>query len=64
MIASLLEEVMDLANPKLLPTIRPTSDSEAQACHGCGQIKEDVDPWARTSETGEEVWLCLSCADW
>ena len=36
----------------------------AHGCGGCGEVKPGVDLWAEDRETGEELWLCESCADW
>ncbi len=36
----------------------------AHDCGGCGEVKPGVDLWAEDQETGEELWLCESCADW
>ena len=36
----------------------------AHGCGGCGEVKPGVDLWAEDRETGEELWLCETCADW
>ena len=36
----------------------------AHGCGGCGEFKPGVDLWAEDRETGEELWLCVTCADW
>ena len=36
----------------------------AHGCGGCGEVKPGVDLWAEDRETGEELWLCVTCADW
>lgn len=64
MIASLLDEVMDLADVEFQPPGRPFEIAEAHKCDGCGDTLPDVDLWATNSETGEEVWLCEACGDW
>lgn len=33
-------------------------------CDGCGETTPDVDLWAENSETGEEIWLCVTCGGW
>ena len=33
------------------------------ACDDCGQVKPDVDLWAESHDTGEELWLCEACGD-
>lgn len=30
-------------------------------CDGCGEIAPEVDLWAENSETGEQIWLCMTC---
>ena len=37
---------------------------EPQDCDGCGVIVPDVDLWAENFETGEEIWLCMTCGGW
>ncbi len=37
---------------------------QLQECDGCGVIAPDVDLWAENSETGEQIWLCLTCGGW
>lgn len=32
-------------------------------CDGCGDPDPAVDLWAEHSETGEQIWLCLSCGE-
>ena len=32
-------------------------------CDDCGQSKPDVDLWAESHDTGEEIWLCIVCGD-
>jgi hypothetical protein len=36
---------------------------EAHDCDGCGQSTPDVDLYAEHSETGEQIWLCMSCGE-
>ena len=33
-------------------------------CDGCGETAPDVDLWAENSETGEQIWLCMTCGGW
>jgi hypothetical protein len=33
-------------------------------CDSCGETTADVDLWAENSETGEQIWLCMTCAGW
>ena len=40
---------------------RPGRD---HACDGCGEVNPDVDLWAEDYESGEELWLCVSCGEW
>lgn len=30
-------------------------------CDGCGLFAPDVDLWAENWETGEQIWLCMTC---
>lgn len=60
----LLDELMAQADAKFPDSGRPSMGFEAHHCDGCGEVKDDVDLWAEDSETGEEVWLCISCGDW
>lgn len=42
---------------------RPSEVAVAHACDGCGQSTPDVDLYAENSETGEEIWICISCGE-
>lgn len=64
MIASLLDEVIDLADLDFQPSGRPFDVAESHECDGCGEARPDVDLWATDSETGEELWLCRACGEW
>ncbi len=59
-----LDGMMTQADQGFLFSDRASRFDEARDCDGCGQIKPEVDLWAEDSETGEQVWLCLSCGSW
>lgn len=63
MIASLLDEVMDQPNLEFLTSARLFQVAEAHECDGCGETLPDVDLFAENRETGEQIWLCLTCGD-
>ena len=57
----LLDEVMAQAALRFSTPGRSSRVVEAHDCGGCGERKPDVDLWAEDPETGEELWICLSC---
>ncbi len=61
--AELLDDVMDQAELWFTPPVRSSGFEEPLVCHGCGQIKPDVDVWAEHSGTGEQVLLCQACGE-
>ena len=61
--AELLDDVMDRADLSFNLPDRCVRLVERRACHGCGQIKPDVDVWAEHSGTGEQVLLCQACGE-
>jgi hypothetical protein len=60
-IASLFDDVLDLADLEVLPSDRPTEVVEGHDCDSCGVVTPDVDLWAMNTETGEQLWLCEAC---
>lgn len=57
----LLDDVMAIATETRIH-MHPSGDMpEDHDCDGCGAAMPDVDLWAENQETGEQLWLCLSC---
>lgn len=57
----LLDDVMPGADETGIDTLPSGKMPEGQDCDGCGAATPDVDLWAENQETGEQLWLCLSC---
>ena len=60
-IATLLDDVTAQADEMSLTTNRVYKADEPHDCDVCGVATPDVDLWAEEPETGEQIWLCLSC---
>jgi hypothetical protein len=58
----LLDDLMALTDG-FFPSDRTSEVSEAHECDGCGEVTTHTDLWAKHSETGEELWLCMSCGE-
>lgn len=62
-VIDLLDDLMAQGDLSFTLPDRSLDFLEPRACHGCGQIKPDVDVWAEHSDTGEQVLLCHACGE-
>jgi hypothetical protein len=56
--ASEIESALDMRR------VEGAGDGKPHECDQCGKITPDVDLWAKNSETGDELWLCMACGEW
>ena len=64
LMTDMLDDVKDRAKLGMLASGPTHEVVEGHDCHGCGEVKTDVDLWAEDSETGEQLWLCGACVEW
>jgi hypothetical protein len=59
-LADLLDDLLEQKLDQTFTSGQPDVPA-CQECDGCGVIAPDVDLWGEDPESGEQLWLCLSC---